>query len=547
MILPEDVIAAPDKASVVTKINGVDASKYVLDTINTAGYNQDVDAAYNSMFFEKATYAVTGVKGFFSAGGRIRYIYQGANTTFTFANGTALTLENKAAVKANMTGVIDGATYASKFCSGSASDSAEAIAEVAAAGDAAGVSGYPQPVISTKDGIVSGYYLAGDGLDHVAVLALLAFENESPAEFQAVAADFIREAKAAGKTKLVVDFQANGGGYLLQGYDFFRQLFPQIQEDGFSRWRENDGFLATAKIYSNAVPGLNPYTSPDEDLINAYISWFNYRYDLNLTRQPFKTFKNKFSPHVYKDTPYTALMRWNLSEPLKTTNTTFGIGIEITGYGTLANETQPFAAEDIVLLYDGICASTCTTAAEFLRIQGGVKSVAMGGRPFKGPIQGVGGVKGAQSLSFADILSYTQSAAALGGTPEQKAALARYTVLPMRRSLAAGVNAQDSILPGNVNEGIPAQYIVEEADCRLYWTEEMIGDVTAVWKAAANAAFNGGKCAFGGIAVPKKTRDAENVRAPVVPLPRRGEMVKGVKVPVENAAWRAVHRQKAIP
>jgi hypothetical protein len=45
-----------------------------LNTINTAAYNQDVDAAYNSMFFEKATYAVTGVKGFFSAGGRVRYI-----------------------------------------------------------------------------------------------------------------------------------------------------------------------------------------------------------------------------------------------------------------------------------------------------------------------------------------------------------------------------------------------------------------------------------------------------------------------------------------
>jgi hypothetical protein len=529
----------------VTKINGVEASKYVLDTINTATYNQDVDAAYNSMFFEKATYAVNGVTGYFSGGGRIRYIYQGPNTTFTFANGTVLTLENTAAVKANMTGVVDGASYAKKFASGSTSDAAEAIAEVAAAGDAAVVPGYPQPVISTEDGIVSGYYLTGDGLDHVAVLALLAFENESPAEFQAVAADFIREAKAAGKTKLVVDFQANGGGYILQGYDFFRQLFPTIQEGGLSRWRENDGFLATAKIYSDAVANLDPYTSADGDLVNAYESWFNYRYDLNLTLQPFKSFEDKFAPHVYKNTPYTALMRWNLSDPLTTVNETYGMGMEITGYGTLSNETQPFAAEDIVLLYDGVCASTCTIAAEFLRLQGGVKSIAMGGRPFKGPIQGVGGIKGAQSLSFASILSYTQYAASLPSTPEQKAALARYNDLPIRRSSSTGVNARDAILPDNVNDGVPAQYIVEEADCRLYWTKEMIGDVTAVWKAAAQAAFNGGKCAFGGIAAPKK-RDAEVVGASVMALPRRSEMVKRSKVP-ESEAWRAMYRQKAIP
>lgn len=546
----EDVVNHPEKASVLKKINGVDAEKYVLDTINKAGYNQDVDGAYNSMFFEKATYAVNNVKGYFSSGGRIRYIYQGPNTTFTFENGTTLTLENKAAVKANMSGVTDGASYFQKFCNASTAAVDEVVAEIAAASDAAAVPGYPAPVISTEDGIVSGYYLSGTGLDDVAVLALLAFENESPSEFQSVARDFIREAKAAGKTKLVVDFQANGGGYILQGYDFFRQLFPHIQEDGFSRWRENDGFLATAHIYSDAVANLNPYTSSDEDLINAYESWFNYRYDLNLTLQPFKTFEDKYAPHIYKNTPYSNLMRWNLSDPLTTVNDTFGMGMEITGYGTLANEAQPFAAEDIIILYDGVCASTCTIAAEFLRLQGGVKSVAMGGRPFHGPIQGVGGIKGSQSLSFSSIYSYTQYAQQLGGTPEQKAALAKYTNLPMRRSSSSGVNARDSILPDNVDDGTPSQYIVEEADCRLYWTTEMVNDVTAVWKAAANAAFNGGTCAYGGIAKPAK-RDLELLEkaAGRPAVWRLSEEVKRktVKVPVGSEAWQAVHRLKAIP
>jgi hypothetical protein len=71
-----------------------------------------------------------------------------------------------------------------------------------------------------------------------------------------------------------VDFQANGGGYILLGYDFFRQLFPQVVQDGFSRWKENAGFNAMSRIISDKVEGLNPYTSDDADLIQAWcVTW----------------------------------------------------------------------------------------------------------------------------------------------------------------------------------------------------------------------------------------------------------------------------------
>lgn len=549
--LYEDVISAPDKASVVKLINGVDAATYVLNTINAAGYNQDVDSQYNSMFFEKANFALNGGKGYFSAGGRIRYIYQGANTTFTFENGTVLALENKAAVKADMTGVVDGAAYYQKFCtppSTASASSAAAAEKIAAAGEGGSIPGYPPPVIATDDGIVAGYYLSGPGFDDVAVIVVLAFENELPSEFQAVAADFYDMAVAAGKTKLVIDFQANGGGYILQGYDFFRQLFPKLDPFGASRWKENDAFMAIAHVFSDAVAGLDPYTSPDEGLINAYESWFNYRYDLNLTGQPFTTFEDKFAPHVYKDTKYTNLMRWNLTDPLTTVNDTFGMGMEITGYGSLSDAAQPFAAADIVMLYDGVCASTCTLASEFLRLQGGVKSVAFGGRPQPGPIQGVGGVKGAQTLSYGSIKAYVSQALGYGGgTPEQTAALNRYSDLPVLRSTSSAVNSRDAILPGNVNDGIPAQYVAEEADCRLYWTEGMVKDVTEVWKAAANAAFNGGKCAYGGISAGKRSVGVERGER-VAPTVRRSAVVdRSQKVPIDSELWQAVHRQKAIP
>jgi hypothetical protein len=54
-------------------INGIDASTYVADYVYTASFNQDPDAAYNTMFFEKAFFGGGDGQGYFSGGGRVRY------------------------------------------------------------------------------------------------------------------------------------------------------------------------------------------------------------------------------------------------------------------------------------------------------------------------------------------------------------------------------------------------------------------------------------------------------------------------------------------
>ncbi|KAH8883537.1 pyridine nucleotide-disulfide oxidoreductase family protein [Thozetella sp. PMI_491] len=547
----DDVISSPQTASELTHINGVEAAKFVEDLMATATYNQDMDAAYNTAFFSLANQA-SGFTGYFEAVGRVNRVYHGPNTTFTFANGTELTLENKARVIGDLTGVVDGPSFYTKFCSGSAGGaSALASSEDALTNVVVGP-GYPEPVHTTADSIVSCYYLNGEGYEDVAVIALLAMESESIPEFQSVVQECIASAVADGKTKLVVDLQANGGGYILLGYDFYRELFPHIMEDGFSRWPENDGFMAASRIDSDLVEGLNPYTSDNADLVGDYEWWFNYRYDYNITGQPFLTFEDKFAPHVYQDTKYTNIMRWNLNDNLTTTNTTYGMGIPIAGYGPLANLTQPFEAENIVLLYDGVCASTCTIASEMLRIQGGVKSIAMGGRPVEGSIQGVGGIKGSQSLGMSNVYSYMSYFSSVAETEEQNATFARYTTLPLERSTAAGINARDAILRDNVNDGIPAQYVNEPADCRLYWTAPMLSDMTEVWKAAAHSAFSGGSCAAGGISAPaKKDRKREGaetpkVFAPRVPDEKRAELFQRAEAQ-NSPMWNARYRLKAIP
>jgi len=187
-----------------------------------------------------------------------------------------------------------------------------------------------------------------------------------------------------------------------------------------------------------------------------------------------------------------------------------------------------------------------------MRIQAGVKSVAMGGRPRPGPIQGVGGIKGAQILTWSSILTSAQTALK-NATDSQAAILKRLTQLPIDRSTSNGINVRDQILRDNLDDGLPAQYVVEEADCRLYWTQEMIGDVTAVWKAAADAAFNGKACVAGGIEKRKREVGEERRERKSRAEGRRAlNKLRDASLKRDSSAemspeWLTRHRLKAIP
>ena len=110
---------------------------------------------------------------------------------------------------------------------------------------------------------------------------MLGFAPASPADWQRTTENFFAMAKAAGKTKLIIDISSNGGGYILLGYDLYRQLFPDsnsilpfltmlvtdillllVVQSDYNRIRENDAFLAMSKSISRAFPeDFNPYTS----------------------------------------------------------------------------------------------------------------------------------------------------------------------------------------------------------------------------------------------------------------------------------------------
>ena len=89
---------------------------------------------------------------------------------------------------------------------------------------------------------------------------------------------------------------------------------------------------------------------------------------------------------------FTKLFQLNYSNEALSDNSKGNI--VITGTNNRTDFTQVFNASDMVMLYDGYCASTCTVFSELMKTLGGVQSIAVGGRPQLAAMQGVGGVKG---------------------------------------------------------------------------------------------------------------------------------------------------------
>lgn len=232
---------------------------------------------------------------------------------------------------------------------------------------------------------------------------------------------------------------------ILNGYDTFRQLFPKTTQQMFSRQRVHDTYTAFAQITSDRSANFSTSRTSGEslDLIDVAEDHYNYRFDLNQQGQPFQSFNDKFGGVKLNGDVYSALQQWNFSDPLLTSNATTGAGMDVTGYGSRQNFTQPFLAENIVMvcasslsfilslpiseicvwildgsvqllmrskqLYDGVCASTCTLFSEMMRTEGKVQSILIGGRSNNRAAQAIGGTKGAQSLSFDSFYTYVSS------------------------------------------------------------------------------------------------------------------------------------------
>jgi hypothetical protein len=545
-VLAESFGNATFTSSPISKINGQDAKAY-LENWAQYGSLQDRDALYNNVFYELATVSLGPVGsgiGTFAGSGRGRWIYPNATTDFVFENGTSRTYENYAKVLVNFTGITDGAALYQRFLTGprptptpSASPSANSTMATASATASVSASasatpkpipapGYPPPVVREIHNLIGGYFLEDDYSD-VAVLSVPSFVGIDAQEaFQSTAESFLAAAKAAGKKKLVVDVSANGGGTILLGYDLYKLLFPNdVDHAAADRFRAFESTDIIGQKFSE-VAGTFPRVLVNEtgnetlaDLVDSIgSSVFNYRTDIDVNLTNFESWQDKFGPGLeQKGDNFTNLFRWNLSDVLIPLNSG---GVFVHGYGPLANYTQqPFAAEDIVVVTDGYCASTCTIFSELMRQRAGVKYISLGGRANHNITQAVGGVKGTNNLPWTYIQSLAQyTVTELNSTVEEGAEL-RATELGeyfdntvFRRATvgnAINVNFRDGIRDGD-ESNVPLQFVYEPSDCRILYTKAMTVDVTAIWKAVADSTWGHvNHCIAGGLGGYKKLAKKE--------------------------------------
>lgn len=501
-------------ASAISKIDGQDAKDY-LENWAQYGSLQDRDALYNNVFYELATVSLGPVGsgiGTFAGSGRGKWIYPGAATELTFDNGTVKSYENYARVLVSLTGVTDGESLYKKWLTGppptpTPSGNSTPSATPTPPPKPIPAPGYPPPVIREIHNLIGGYFLEDEYSD-VAVLSVPSFVGiNAQEEFQATAESFLASAKAAGKKKLVIDVSANGGGTILLGYDLYKLLFPNdIDHAAADRFRAFESTDLIGQKFSE-LAGTFPRTlvneTGNETLAelndNIASSLFNYRTDVDVNGENFESWADKFGPGLeQKGDNFTNLFRWNLSDVLIPLNSG---GVYVHGYGPLSNYTQqPFAAEDVVVVTDGYCASTCTIFSELMRQRAGVKYISLGGRPRSGITQAVGGVKGTNNYPWTYIQSLAQyTVTELNSTVEESEQL-RNTELGEyfddtvfnRATIgnAINVNFRDGIRD-NDTSNVPLQFVYEASDCRILYTKAMTIDVTAIWKAVADTTWGG--------------------------------------------------------
>jgi hypothetical protein len=134
-------------------------------------------------------------------------------------------------------------------------------------------------------------------------------------------------------------------------------------------------------------------------------------------------------------------------------------------------------------------------------------------------MQAIGGTKGSLTLTFPLIQA---SAAGLISAVEEfdnkKAAKLNNTILStiadpkqlFKRAAygsdgpLAQVNAADNLRKGDKSQ-TPLEFVYEAADCKLFYTGDMVLDVRETWKAAAAAKWGNGTC------VPNSTGDPSSV------------------------------------
>ncbi|RVD87952.1 uncharacterized protein DFL_002154 [Arthrobotrys flagrans] len=542
-----DLLESGLNASYVTRIDGYEVEAWLAEFADY-GSSQSPDARYNAIFANRDP----GSDGTFYT---LYGWYPGKNTiSLTYSNASTHEYEYRAFARwsraLNWTGIRTGADFYENIVLNPAYFQREkkvkkrqmgtGVVTTTTSSRPSPTPRVPQlvyfnepymrhrvgPYVQDLNGIIGGYFL-NDTIG-TAVLDISSFAADDDdatfqiAGFQAALTTFFAEARRRGSKKLILDVRGNGGGLVALGFELYKQLFPSAPAHSYYRIRAHEG----AQIFATAAEELATDKATEElietieriglenidgdtpglalEVALAISSGFSRQNALDISGEKPEDLETWIGPYnitgLVNDT-VSLLVENNFNFPLQET--------DISGFGSRANFTsapQPFKKEDILLLSDGTCASTCTIFAELLkREQANISTVVMGGRPNDGPSAHVGGTHGSRVLTFANLLRNSRRVMDLYSpeTDEQKQYLIDNIPFALPFGFTYGaINFRDAIRPED-ETATPLQFALEPADCRLYFSPIGFTDSVYLWgelsklKWGTNSSFAG--CAVGGL------------------------------------------------
>lgn len=450
-------------------------------------------------------------------------------TIVTLSNGTKLVYENVAYVRANFSGISTGEDLWKVYGDGSSTAPQPLswdIYRAAAFNYTSDLALYPpNPVAVTPDGLVAGWLPDTPELKDTAILKVTSFSEvthpdiatgnnteEVPSlgeHFAEVVIKTIIKAKKADREKLVIDLQDNGGGLIINLLTLYFSLFPPAQDEPAEfpliwQARVHDQLTLIGESAFNATEGKLPWA------MSQFIPAFS-------PPDNFTTFQDFFGPVANP-------AHWNTSFSTFPAQLNASFWQDPEAFG--ANWTSPpFKPENIVLLTDGLCASACALFVDALTHSPrhkGIKTVVVGGRPLKKPMQSVGMVRGGPlgTLQAFDELDLPEIEAIRSEDDPLLAKDGKTLLLPPTNSsiyrppiravgrdelgtwgTSIAVNLMN-VAPYPEDDdhewvGVPMQVRYSAAQCKVFETWETVRDVERLWKNVRKVAWERGKCVEG--------------------------------------------------
>lgn len=297
-------------------------------------------------------------------------------------------------------------------------------------------------------------------IDHdTAVLKIAAFENEPIGEMVTRTHwwQFLLKIEKVIKEKsikrLIIDVSDNEGGAVLLGLVTVHFLFPETMPYYGTDLRRSP--LADLLIRGNAKTGL-----------------FNFNFQRKVDNTEFASIEEYLGPvHKFGDY-FTQQSRADTDELYKSD----------THKANFTRTTPLLPVNDIILLSNGFCASTCAVFAEALT-SAGVKAVTTGGKPdhkYQKLMQPVGGSKGSHVLTWDNMQKEIELVVS---DPDS------YSFIPKRLPFnhISQMSIRNTYEPGT---DIPLEFIWQPGNGHIFQTSAMWNDRTLLYQAVAKLAWD---------------------------------------------------------